>query len=1006
MFCRAPLRTALLLAGLTLTQASIVESAAVVRGSPVSGGALRIATTVTGQSFNDHVQDVAFSPGSFLVVYHKPTGQTTGHDALCPPNGRIVSQTTFNTDKLDCMAGWAHTRLVAKLVTISDGDGDGLFEAHEQGLSAELPVSAAGSSHPAPTEAARRVDDGASVAFNPSTNEYQVVWQRRFQNGATIVRRLMGRTFTATGGVGPAKVLRVLDEGLYGSNEIGSTDVHYNPVSGGFLVLHTTAKRNAADADAPLTVYSLTDGTLSAITLATKADRARLAYDPERQRFLVVWSSSPTSGVTNVYGRLLGSNGRAIAGKPKFLVAEMGSAATDPHPSYDASAGRWLVTFRASGDIYAASIDGEGNPGARRLVATGPGQRFDPAIAYVPAVGMNLASFGDTDGQLGQGKGYVNVQYVRHNGVPFASRLFLDRAYESLRTTEVAAHPTLNLAAMLRSGVGGVYAHLVQQDPQSHKQACIGPAGGRIDVTSGPLAGTVLTVPEGALDGESCVAFYVNTGDLVPPPSTTCAKRGPSVFVGSYTPVVLKKSIQLKVPHGVTGYDPSRLLHELAYKVVCREPRGGEVGVQYSKATATHARVFLESVAADCQFVHCPSAVESWQKVTTLGSGPFEARLDGSCQALKDADLLGSYDSDGLDYRRLFFVDSVEHGSRVLTASTRVGLHRVWNLWDHEYAAFTSQKLSNGVFYAFPPSVASVNATYVAGLAAGRTDPFWDVGAVTAAFYHKQMTGFDLTFPFPSLPPPFHTKARAFRMVPDPQPVPDTFGLMAGVGIGGSVLSLDLGEGMLLSGASLSSTGHWENSNEAAMRRAEADTALFQRFNIGPATNGVVARYPSFNGGISTWLSYGPGEPRVTRARMVAASLMRAGGGLNPVTNLAAILTMSLANVQQQNAAYPVKTDLDETCVCLTEDCPFSATVTYPDGRTLTRDFTVEPGTIKAQWQGNLFCGRRQNGSIYAKATQAGAGEHVGDSVFGGCSHANRPAYGGVLTERISCCFN
>ena len=140
-----------------------------------------------------------------------------------------------------------------------------------------------------------------------------------------------------------------------------------------------------------------------------------VAYSPAANQYLVVWSdlrNSATRG-SDIYGRLVGPDGKPVGGDFRISGAKATSAEYRPAVAYDATANQYLVVWtdwRDSAtrgtDIYGRRIGADGKPiGGDFRISTfrAQGHEYEPAVAYDATANQYLVVWRDTRNAVTRG---------------------------------------------------------------------------------------------------------------------------------------------------------------------------------------------------------------------------------------------------------------------------------------------------------------------------------------------------------------------------------------------------------------------------------------------------------------------------------------------------------------------------------------------------------------------------------------------------------------------------
>lgn len=188
-----------------------------------------------------------------------------------------------------------------------------------------------------------------AIAYSSSAQQYLLVWE---DHPSTGVAKIRGRLVNPDGtlGTGP------FDIGTGTSDQLEAT-VAYDGVSGDFMVAWRSAQSpHTIRAQRVSATGSLVGGAVTLSNVSGNKSLPRIAYEPWRQKFVVVWGDLRGANL-DVYGQYVAPDGSLWGGN--FLVA--GGAGNQSVPDVAASvtqqSGMVVLEDSAnSGDIYAQQI--------------------------------------------------------------------------------------------------------------------------------------------------------------------------------------------------------------------------------------------------------------------------------------------------------------------------------------------------------------------------------------------------------------------------------------------------------------------------------------------------------------------------------------------------------------------------------------------------------------------------------------------------------------------------
>ncbi|HEX5036663.1 MAG TPA: DUF4215 domain-containing protein [bacterium] len=271
--------------------------------------------------------------------------------------------------------------------------------------------------------------DDPAIAYNPTANQYVVVWIGDTDAGALVdgEDEVFGQRLNAAGGIVGANDFRISDMGPDGSTTYKAivADVAYNAVADEYLVVWEGDDNTAPLVDEELEIFGQRIDAATGAALGTNDFRIThvgpdgdadyrtfdpsLAYNPDRNEYLLVWygfDDAPglAADEDEIFGSRLDATGTAI-GANHFRISDAGTdgdsltAAVFPKVSYNRDAGEYLVVWQADdaplavnereifGQRIAAATGAETGTNDFRISAMGPdgdtAQYGDhPAVAY------------------------------------------------------------------------------------------------------------------------------------------------------------------------------------------------------------------------------------------------------------------------------------------------------------------------------------------------------------------------------------------------------------------------------------------------------------------------------------------------------------------------------------------------------------------------------------------------------------------------------------------------
>lgn len=272
--------------------------------------------------------------------------------------------------------------------------------------------------------------DDPAIAYNPTTNEYLVVWTGDTDAGALVDNEdeVFGQRINAAGGIVGANDFRISDMGPDGNATYDAiaAAVAYNSAADEYLVVWYGDDNTAPLVDEELELFGQRINAATGAALGTNDFRIThagpdgdadyrvfspsLAYNPDRNEYLVVWyglddAAGLAADEDEIFGRRLDATGVPIGGD-HFRISDAGPdgdslyGAFYPDVAYAADAGEYLVVWQADdgfplgvneSEIFGQRLDGatgaETGEHNFRISDMGPDGSVEyttthPAVAY------------------------------------------------------------------------------------------------------------------------------------------------------------------------------------------------------------------------------------------------------------------------------------------------------------------------------------------------------------------------------------------------------------------------------------------------------------------------------------------------------------------------------------------------------------------------------------------------------------------------------------------------
>lgn len=264
-------------------------------------------------------------------------------------------------------------------VTVADDDRPTMSQLKVQLIDRNVSMKLTGSNTLVTSNAGTPVEATPRVAYNPTNDEYLVVWQdNRSGNNAIYGRRV------AADGTALGSDFAICTTGA----DMARPVVAYSADAGGYLVAWEHKASGLGNYD----IYGQrvnAGGTLAGTSFGigyASGDQTTptVAYSPRDQEFLVAWCHGPT---TDIRGRLVGINGGLIGNE--LQLATNGGASYNPALTYNSTDFEFLLVWQDNAtnqyDIYGRRFDGHGILiGSSFQLTSRSGIDTSPSVAYNP----------------------------------------------------------------------------------------------------------------------------------------------------------------------------------------------------------------------------------------------------------------------------------------------------------------------------------------------------------------------------------------------------------------------------------------------------------------------------------------------------------------------------------------------------------------------------------------------------------------------------------------------
>jgi hypothetical protein len=235
----------------------------------------------------------------------------------------------------------------------------------------------------------------AAAVYNPSADQYLVSWWDN-RNPATS-GSIYGRLVSSDGGV-LGEDFPIGD----GSADEWDPAMVYSPSADQYLTVWMDRAGSSSWAIYGRLVSENGETVGEEFRIsggdATGTHCPAVAYNPATDQFLVVWRDGREGSAGSIYGRLVSSGGGVLG--EDFSISQGQAGQWFPAVAYDSAADLFLVVWqdfrkldRRNGDIWARLVSAKGEVAGEDFRISGPGgSRLEeaPAVAYNPAAGQFL----------------------------------------------------------------------------------------------------------------------------------------------------------------------------------------------------------------------------------------------------------------------------------------------------------------------------------------------------------------------------------------------------------------------------------------------------------------------------------------------------------------------------------------------------------------------------------------------------------------------------------------
>jgi len=227
----------------------------------------------------------------------------------------------------------------------------------------------------------------STVAYNCDNNEYLVVWYG--QNAERKPYRIYGRRLSSTGSLLGSNF--AIGEYIGDDNFQYYPQVAYNSQSNEYLVVWEDMRNNGwADIYAQRVSGSggLLGSNFPICNAANAQEMPSLAYNPYDNQYLVTWQDKRNDS-GDIYAQRVSDTGSLLGNE--IAVRTGSETSLNPSVTYNSESNVYFIVWEENGDIFAQAISNDGTlSGSSFAICDATGTQGQPSVAYNSANNLLL----------------------------------------------------------------------------------------------------------------------------------------------------------------------------------------------------------------------------------------------------------------------------------------------------------------------------------------------------------------------------------------------------------------------------------------------------------------------------------------------------------------------------------------------------------------------------------------------------------------------------------------
>jgi PKD repeat protein len=219
-----------------------------------------------------------------------------------------------------------------------------------------------------------------TVAYNPANNEYLVVWYGQDVEGQSY--RIYGQRLSSSGSLLASNF--AIGEDIGKDNYQYYPHVAYNSHSNDYLVVWEDM-RNGGEKD----IYaqkvsgsgSLSGSNYCICNAANEQEAPSVAYNSADNQYLVTWQDGRTGSNADIYAQMISGAGNVL---DNGIAVRVGSGTSlNPSVTYNSKSNVYFIAWEEEGDIFAQAISNDGVlSGSSVVICDATSNQKEPSVAY------------------------------------------------------------------------------------------------------------------------------------------------------------------------------------------------------------------------------------------------------------------------------------------------------------------------------------------------------------------------------------------------------------------------------------------------------------------------------------------------------------------------------------------------------------------------------------------------------------------------------------------------